>query len=82
MNNLKQQESVHKLLDRFAFNIYTQDGTTYKYKDLKQVFALVEKGQDVYCNTISGHFLVATCKGLTAEIIRQAKMYADFGENN
>lgn len=75
---------VHKLLSRFALNIYV-DGKEYPYTNLNRVLNLArETEKEVYCKTVSDSYLVAGIGykgvGLSYEIIKQARMYANFGE--
>ena len=79
---------VNKLLGRFASCIYIVDENgckEYRFENLSRLLNLAkEKKTEVYCKTVNESYLVAGLGykgvGLSDEIIRQARMYADFGE--
>lgn len=74
---------VNRLLQRFARNIEC-GSEIVKWNTLSDIINIVSRTkQDAYCNTISEKYKVVGYNrdkvGLSWEIIRQAKMYANFG---
>lgn len=79
-----KEELVDRLIQRFVLRVVHEE-REIAWQNLEDILSYVKEHKcEVYCDTIAERYLLARyARGkvkINDEIVRQAKMYADFGK--